>query len=51
MCRCIKRNVVGIFRFYLRPGVVDIPFVVPQVDVEDGSLRVNGDWVDDMYSP
>ena len=36
---------------YLRPAVDAIPLVVSQVDVEDGSLRVNGLWVDDDVTP
>ena len=36
---------------YLRPTANAIPLVVSQVDVEDCPLRVNGDWVDDCYSP
>ena len=46
-----QTNVIGILLLYLRPGVVDIPLVVSQVDVEDGCLRVDWDWVDDCYSP
>ena len=43
---------VGIFRFYLRPLVIDIPSVVPQVDVVDVRLRrVDGEWVGDSIFP
>ena len=51
LCGCIKCNMVGVFLLYLGPGIVDIPFVVPQVDVEDGCLRVDWGWVDDIKSP
>ena len=51
LCRRIKRDVIGIRFLYLRPAVNAIPLVVSQVDVEDGSLRVNGAWVGDCKPP
>ena len=51
LCGCIKCNMVGVFLLYLAPGVIDIPFVVSEVDVEDSGLRVDWDWVDDIKSP
>ena len=38
----VKRDVIGIFLLHPRPTVIDIPLVMPQVDVEDSRLRVDG---------